>query len=180
VVGQICFFVFVIVCVALHPGIVLKANEGGISNYGVHLKTALPYTLSLFLLSAYFLRAANYYVGASSVRRCLRIILTGYAGIVFAELLSTYSYTLNTTLKDIHFGIGTVLIVWVAAASVWMYGLERHRRWTNIFIAIQLTGSVLAILCVAGTLHVLFAAEMIIDVGFAPLLIQTCRDYGVE
>ena len=42
--GQISFGFFITVCVALHPGFVLKWNEGGVSNYGVHLKTALPYT----------------------------------------------------------------------------------------------------------------------------------------
>ena len=42
--GQISFGFFITVCVALPPGFVLKSNEGGVSNYGVHLKTALPYT----------------------------------------------------------------------------------------------------------------------------------------
>ena len=47
--GQILFVLFIGVCVALHPGIVLKSNEGGVSNYGIHIKTALPYTLALGL-----------------------------------------------------------------------------------------------------------------------------------
>ena len=57
--AEVAFLVFTGVCVALHPGFVLKGNEGGLSDYGVHLKTALPYTLSLVLLVAYNLRAAS-------------------------------------------------------------------------------------------------------------------------
>jgi hypothetical protein len=40
--GEFAFLLFTGVCVALHPGIVLKWNEGGMSNYGLHLKTAVP------------------------------------------------------------------------------------------------------------------------------------------
>ena len=51
VTGEVAFVLFTGVCVALHPGFVLKRNEGGLSDYGVHIKTTVPYTLSLVLLS---------------------------------------------------------------------------------------------------------------------------------
>jgi hypothetical protein len=40
--GQLLLAFFLALCVALHPGFVLKSDEGGMSNYGIHLKTFAP------------------------------------------------------------------------------------------------------------------------------------------
>jgi len=66
-VGQWGFAGGVAIAVALHPGFVLKANEGGISDYGVHLRTAVPYDLALvcaalgaYLAATHARDSANY------------------------------------------------------------------------------------------------------------------------
>ena len=45
--------------VALHPGFVLARREGGISEYGVHVKTAVLYTLAWVVLAVGNMRAAR-------------------------------------------------------------------------------------------------------------------------
>src|SRR5271170_2555696 len=98
--GEVAFLVLTGVCIALHPGFVLKRDEGGLSNYGVHIKTAIPYTLSLALLVVYNLRAASLDTDDDQRSRRLRFLLRGYGSVLVAVLLSTYVYSLNGVLKN--------------------------------------------------------------------------------
>ena len=173
--GQICFGVFIVVCVALHPGFVLKWNEGGMSDYGAHLETAGPYTLALLGLAEFSRRAASLYRHGDRTTRRLQQVLYAYSAIVLVMLVSTYVYTLNVALRDFHFGFGTVLILFEVSSSVWMFLLFRRVVWDGVFLAMQLAGSVLSLITIVGVLHVLFFAEMLTGAGFAGLLIHTSR-----
>jgi hypothetical protein len=173
--GQVCFGLFIAVCVALHPGFVLKWNEGGMSDYGSHIETALPYTLALLGLAEFSRRAASLYRENDRTTRRLRRVLYFYSAIVVVMLVSTYVYTLNFTLRDFHFGLGTVLILFEVSSSVWMFLLFRRVVWDGIFLAMQIAGSVLCLVTIVGVLHVLFFAEMLTGAGFAGLIIHTSR-----
>lgn len=173
--GQVCFVGFIAVCVALHPGIVLKWNEGGVSNYGIHIKTALPYTIALALLAYYSRRAAILYVSRDPFARQLHRILNAYSLIIIVMLLSTYVYSVNHVLRDIHIGFGTVLITFSSVSSIWMFSRFRRLKWDGVFLIIQLTGALLALVTIVGVLHFLFLAEELANTGFACLLIHCAR-----
>jgi hypothetical protein len=178
--GQICFGLFIAVCVALHPGFVLKWNEGGMSDYGAHLETAVPYTLALLGLAAFSRRAGSLYRENDRTTQRLRRVLYGYSTIVLVMLVSTYVYTLNIALRDFHFGFGTLLILFEVASSVWMFLLFRRFVWDGIFLGMQIVGSVLSLVTIVGALHVLFFAEMLTGAGFAGLIIHTSRCVSSE
>jgi hypothetical protein len=173
--GQICFGLFIAICVALHPGFVLKWNEGGMSDYGSHIETALPYTLALLGLAEFSRRAASLYRQSDRTTRRLRRVLYFYSAIVLVMLVSTYVYTLNFTLRDFHFGFGTILILFEVSSSVWMFLLFRRLMWDGILLIMQIVGSVLCLVTIVGVLHVLFFAEMLTGAGFAGLIIHTSR-----
>ncbi len=170
--GQLCFVVFIGVCVALHPGFVLKRNEGGISNYGPHLKTAVAYSIALLGLAELSRRAGASLGGGSAARR-LRHVLYFYFVIVLIMLVTSYVYTLDSALRDVHFAFGTLLIVFEVVSSWWMLRLTRRLWWDGVFWAIQLVGSILCLVTIAGALHVLFVGEMVTWAGFAGLLIDS-------
>jgi hypothetical protein len=170
--GQIGFAVFIGVCVVLHPGFVLKANEGGISDYGVHAKTLAPYTLALGLPGVLTYLAARRLPVVSPDARRLRAVLFAYAALITLTLLSTYPYTLNRTLADVHIAVGAVVTVFESGASLWMY--RAVRRYATVLVA-QLVGLVLGGLTIIGVLHVLFASEVISGVAFAYLLVRTTQ-----
>ena len=178
--GEVLFLFFTAVSVALHPGFVIARDEGGMSNYGLHLKTAVPYTLALALLVLYSARAASIYEGGNQRTRRLRQLILAYSAVVFSILLSTYFYSLNEALTDIHFSLGTALIAVVGVGSIWMYQLWPATSATRTLLALQLSGDVLALLTVVGTLHLLFLTEILSNVAFATLLIQTCRRVAAE
>jgi hypothetical protein len=170
--GQIGFAVFIGVCVVLHPGFVLKANEGGISDYGVHAKTLAPYTLALGLPGVLTYLAARRLPVVSPDARRLRAVLFAYAALITLTLLSTYPYTLNRTLADVHIAVGAVVTVFESGTSLWMY--RAVRRYAMVLVA-QLVGLVLGGLTIIGVLHVLFTSEVISGVAFAYLLVRTTQ-----
>jgi hypothetical protein len=180
VVGELGFLFFTAVCVALHPGFVLKRNEGGMSNYGLHIKTAVPYTLALGLLALYSRRAAKLYSGGDARTRRLRSLLLTYSTIVFAVLLSTYFYSLNLALKDLHFALGTALIVVVGVGSLWLFRLWRPTVGSGFVLFVQLVGDALALLSALGTVRALFLSELLSNIGFAVLVIRTARKVALE
>ncbi len=178
--GEVLFLFFIAVCVAIHPGYVLKRNEGGMSNYGLHIETGIPYTIALVALALYSRRAARSYRDGDRRSQRLRQILLAYCVIVLAVLLSTYFYSMNLALRDVHFALGTALIVLVGFASLWMYRQWAPSRGVTALLLVQLVGDVLALGTVVGALHVLFLSEIVSNLGFASLLLRSCRRVAIE
>jgi len=169
--GQVSFFVLMSFSVALHPGFVFKLNEGGISNYGIHLKTAIPYSLAFVLCSFFSIRAARLYRRSETIARLFRYLLYAYSCLLLLTLLSTYGYKLNAELKQAHVVAGVATIAFELVASAWMYA-HLNSTWDTVFLVLQLAGFVLAGLTFLGDLHVLFLGQALADAGFALLLIH--------
>ncbi|MGA2969352.1 MAG: hypothetical protein ABSE75_06065 [Acidimicrobiales bacterium] len=170
--GQLLLAFFLALCVALHPGFVLKSDEGGMSNYGIHLKTFAPYTLSLGFPMLLSFLAARLFVGEGDSLQQFRQLLRCYAWLLILTLASTYSYSLNSVLRDLHIVFGAALVIFQMIASVWMYRLLR-RRLDGALLAAELVGFVLAVLTISGALHVLFFTQVLTSGAFAVLLVRS-------
>jgi hypothetical protein len=177
--GQIGLLFFLVVSVALHPGFVLKADEGGMSNYGVHIKTAAAYTLALGLPILFSVLAIRLTHSDDPLVRRLRLVLVVYCWLMLLTLVSTYVYTLNTTLKDFHIVFGSTLTVFQSAASVWMYLILRPVAWDRVIFSVQILGFLLASLTIAGVFHLLFVGEVVTFGAFALLLVHTAKKLEV-
>jgi hypothetical protein len=170
--GQVTFALFIAFCVALSPHYVLGRNEGGISNFGVHAKTVVPYSIALLTPALLSFGASRLGVRANPRRRQLRCVLVNYSALLLLTLLTTYTYKINTALKDIHVGVGAIITVFEMGASLWMY---RELRAMVAVLLVEFVGFVLATLTIFGALHLLFVTQMMVGVAFAVFLIQTCR-----
>ena len=177
--GQLCFLLFIGVCIAIRPGFVLKGNEGGISNYGPHLQTAFAYTAALLGLAEFSRRAGTLFRSDDDPNaQRLRRVLYFYFVFVLAMLVTSYFYTVNHALRDVHFGFGTLLIVFEVATSWWMFRLFRRLIWDGVFLILQLSGSIVCLVTIVGAIHVLFVGEMVTWIGFSGLIIHTSRYLG--
>jgi hypothetical protein len=172
--GEVAFLVFMAVSVALHPGYVLARKEGGISEYGVHIKTAVLYTFAWAVLAGSNMRAARVCGGRGVRSRKVRNLLLFYSAATLPVLISTYFYSLDAVLKYIHYGFGAVLVVFMSAAAYWLYRQLPDVTWARAILWVQVLGSMAALLSIVGVFHVLFCAESISNVGCAILLAKTC------
>lgn len=170
--GQVAFALLIALCVALHPGFVLKANEGGMSNYGVHAKTFLPYTVALLIPIVITVRVSRRATPNSPTARRFVALLRLYSALLFLILITTFPYTLDQGFKILHVVAGALIIIFESVASVWMYRAIRSRFFVLI---VQLAGLVLATLTLLGALHVLFLSQLVTGVPFAVLLVRATR-----
>jgi hypothetical protein len=174
--GQWGFALGITVAVALHPGFVLKANEGGVSDYGVHLKTALPYDLAFACAALGAYSAARHARDSANLPRELRMVLLTYATLVTLTLATTFGYTLDRPQRDLHVGVGIGLSVFEVVVTWWMY---RERRGDLALVLVQLAGFVLGAVTVVGLIHLLFVSEIATGASFALLLYRTTRQPSV-
>jgi hypothetical protein len=170
--GQIGFALFIALCVALSPHYVLKANEGGISNFGVHLRTIVPYSIALLVPAALTYAASRLVVPVDARPRYLQIILVAYSALILLTLLTTYTYKIDEPLKVVHVGVGAIITIFEMGATLWMY---RELHALLAVLVVQVIGFVLATLTIFGALHVLFATQIAVGVPFAWFLVRTCR-----
>ena len=156
ILGQVLMAASLAVCVGLHPGLVLKKNEGGLSNYGIHLRTAIPYSIALLAAGVSCL-----YVAASDIRlsRSDHVILLVYGLSMIAVLFSSYPYLINHVWHTLHVDCGVVLITWEFFTAWWLT-LRSHFRQRWIWQLGQSAGSVLLLLTFTGQLHDLFVAQV--------------------
>lgn len=153
--------------VSLHPGLVLKEDEGGLSNYGIHIRTAIPYSLALLAAGLSCL-----YVAASDIRlsRCARLILWGYGLSMVAVLCSTYPYTLGPVWHALHEGCDGVLITWEFFTAWWLTLRSNFaQRW--LWQLGQSAGSLLVLMTVEGQLHILFVAQVMTGVCWGVVML---------
>jgi hypothetical protein len=171
--SQVCFVVLLGVCVALKPGLVIKRNEGGVSNYGVHWKTVAPYSLAYAVDAALLARAARLLdrLAMSRLGRLLRILSV----LLIVTLVTTYGYTSATALKDVHFTVGSILILFEGASAPWLWRLTRRGVAASAGVATTFAGLVLCVLATLDVWHVLFAGQVLVIAGYAPLLTGAVR-----
>lgn len=170
--GEVAFLFFMGVGVSLHPGYVLASHEGGISEYGVHIKTALLYTLGWTVLACGNMRAARACRGGGIRSEKVRTLLLTYSAASLLVLVSTYFYSLDAVLSYIHYGFAAVLVVFMSAAGYWSYRQLVNISWARAVLWVQLLGSISTLLSIVGALHVLFFAESVSNVGCAVLLVR--------
>jgi hypothetical protein len=173
--GEVAFLLFMGISVTLHPGYVLAQHEGGISEYGLHAKTAVLYTLAWAVLAFCNLRAARHCASGDARSGIIRKLLLSYSAVSLLVLVSTYFYSINAVLKYIHFGFGAVLIVFMSGASFWLCRQLPSVSWARTILVAQVLGSIAALLSIVAIVHVLFFAESLSNVGCAVLLVRTCR-----
>jgi len=178
--SQLSLLSFVALCVALHPGLVLKWNEGGLSNYGIHVKTVVPYTLGFALCSFFAFATARTLAARSHLAKQMRLLLNVYGSLVLFSMLSTYGYTLNEPLKLLHIVSGIAIILFGTGASLWMFARLRSSRSDSVWLAIQVAGFALALIDFFNVLHVLFLAQLLTGVGFGFLVVHAVRRSGAN
>jgi len=171
--SQWCLAFFSAVCVALHPGLVLKWNEAGFSNYGIHIATAIPYSIAFLGCAFFAARAARLLVGLKSSARHFAVMLVMYVVLMLCSLVSTYGYTLNHFLKNTHTVVGIVTMLFEPLASLWMYRRLRTTAWTRTLLVLELLGLATAAIDYFAILHVLFLAQVLTAFAFGALLVRS-------
>jgi hypothetical protein len=170
--SQCCLFFFWAVCIALEPRFLLERDEGGLSNFGVHARTVVPYSLAFLLPALLIARAALAIDEVDTTARRFRRILLALAWLLLAVLVSTYCYKLNVELRDLHIGVAIAMLCFETAASAWIALAVTGRLVDRVLLGVQVAGLVIAALTLVGVLHLLFLAQLVTSAAFGALLVR--------
>lgn len=178
--SQVSLLGFLLLCLLLIPHFLLESNEGGVSNYGIHAKTFIPYTLAFGLCGLLTLRAAWLLPHNRPHYRPLRLSLI-IVGILFLLVLfTTYPYKVNSIFDNLHLDASTALILFETALSLW-WSIRLVRDLPNfIASAAQLVGFVLALLTRFNVIHWLFVAELVLSTAFAVIIVRVVAWYCAQ
>jgi hypothetical protein len=172
VLSQASAFGFLLICVALLPKYLFARNEGGISNYGVHRLTVIPFTLAFLGCSLFIFKAAQAMPRQPKTYKLVRRLLLTLGVLQLLLMASTYPYQLNTFLGDLHLLVQSILFVSELVAGGWLaLGLAGNTS-NRLLFACQVCASVLLLLTLAGNVHVLFVAQLLNQASFGLILIR--------
>ncbi len=170
--SQLSFFAFLGVCIGLMPRYLLSSDQGGISNYGIHAATVVPYTLALLVSGVLLLVAARTAPAAPRSARVLRAGMCAVGVLSVLVLASTYAYKVNTALHTAHVAVASVAVVVEIVLGAWIAATIRRRpRVTALACCALVAGGALAALTLASVLHLLFVSQLLTSASFAVLLI---------
>jgi hypothetical protein len=172
-ISQLCLLLDLAICLILIPHFLFARNEGGMSNYGIHLKTVIPYSLG-FLLAAFFvIRAALTIKNSSASLRRLRRLLICYFIILLLILISTYGYKTNIYLKDTHIVV-TIATFWFELLSaLWLCWVFLRDKMNIFLLVCQFIGLIIGSLTFFGSLHLLFTSQLITIITFGAILVRS-------
>lgn len=178
--SQVALFSLLLACIALQPTYLLRRDEGGLSNFGVHVTTVAPYSLAFLLCALLLARAASLVEVVDPTTHRYRSLLVVLSCLVLLVLLSTYPYRLDLALRDVHIGVGAVLICVESAASIWIVRSIVRDRWSVVTLGVQLAGFVVATATFLGLLQVLFTAQLVTSLAFGVLLVRGAAHVGLD
>lgn len=173
--AQVNLVGWLVVCLLLSSQYLLQADEGGISNYGTHARTVLPYTLA-FLVSAGCVYLAGRRLPLETRRRTQLVrLLKIVAGLYVVVLASTYMYQRASLFRDVHALSSTLLAVFELTTGLWLVRTLLGDWLQYVALSLLFTGFVLGLLTAQGWLHMLFIAEVTIGSAYGVLLVRAVR-----
>jgi hypothetical protein len=166
--AQLWFLVLILVCFALQPQ-ALTANDG-LSYFGVHWQTIIPFGLACTLAGFFTLRAADTLPPArwplGLVAQVLRV-----SGLLLAGILFT-PYSIGPIFDSIHRLFGTVLFLSQLGLAGWLSLRGRLSVFNALLLLLQFTGGVLAYLSLNDWLPFEVLGQLLFQAAFGLLIIR--------
>jgi hypothetical protein len=170
--SQLTFFGGIFVCVVLQPHYLFSADEGGISNYGVHLRTAVPYSIALGGTALLVGLTARVTPVVTREGRRVAAGLWAFSILLVCVLATTYPYQHGTALKDLHIVVGGLAVGFEVAAATWAATTILGSVGDRAALIVEFAGGVLAACTLAGLAHLLFVSQLVTSVAFGFLLVR--------
>ena len=169
--SQLVYLGLLAVCLAIDPGVATHRDEGGLSNFGIHVATVVPYTgafagAAILLLAG--ARAAPVGPAANGFARWCRVL----AVALLCVLASTYAYKRDVALHDLHIAVSVAASALEVALGAWLVGTTARDATTTGALVLLAAAALLGVITLAGGAHLLFVAQAVGAVAFAVVLVR--------
>ncbi len=142
----------------------------GISEFGVHIDTAIPLGIGLFIASFNIWAVANHLRSKATdaaVAQSFRAIS------ILIVLIVLTPYAIDTIFNWIHMVIGTLLFLDQLALSIHVIKVCNRETKLVLLFALEIFGGILAALSLPNhMLSYMFQGEVLFQIGFALILFK--------
>lgn len=166
--SQFSFFGSLVVCFMLEPTVI--ASNLGISYYGNHKLTIIPYLLGLLLTSYFIIKAARALPRMSRTFNALAEALIAIALLIVGVLLTPYSVT--TLFDRAHVLASGILFVVELVLATWLIMMTYGDRVSLALLIIQIFGAIIATVSLVTSIELMLTGQVITQLAFGLLLIR--------
>jgi len=145
--------------------------EAGVSNYAVHPRTGFVYSLGFLLCAGFLLAAAGQLPANNRNLLVWRYALAGLAALFIINLLSTFPYTINHSLNNLH-KLADIVLMSAELLMGLFLACVLAESWLILgLFALQAVGMLVVLMTAEGRLHLLFLSQQLTGLVFAALLV---------
>jgi hypothetical protein len=172
--SQVTLYATVLLCVALAPSS-LSANSG-LSYFGVHKLTVIPFGLGL-LVSAYFiLKSTHFLPAATTGHKRLGLALRTISLLIVGIVVTPYS--LGNWFDGVHrvFGITLFSVQLLLAIQITVF---IKRDWPNwALLNLQLAGGLLSLIYLSPPQGFLIQGQLLFQLAFSIILLRNADAFS--
>ncbi len=144
--------------------------NGGVSNYGNHYGTVIPYTIAFAANIIYVYMAAEALMLLDRKFKYLSRYLSILCAITLMVFISTFPRRFGMIFSEIHDNVSIFLFSYELLLALWLL-FKWPKLDTLAYLLIMIVGSAVALLSAVHTLHFMFVGQMVGALGFALLFV---------
>lgn len=169
--AQLCFFGLLLLCFAMLPtGL---STDTGITYFGTHWPTAIPYFFSYALCGAFMLKAADSLPQHQLIARGLRSI------VVLLPFVLLTPFTLNYLFDWSHRVISGALFLIELFLTIRLVAGQKGLL-NLLLLAFQAIGGLIAMFSLANILHTEILGQLMFQLAFGVLLVRLVAQLTAE
>jgi hypothetical protein len=169
-VGQVVLALCLFTCLAIIPSYFFSFDQGGVSNYGTEPRTTGLFVLGFGVATLCTFLAGRTLPQKTKRRNQLQLGLYVLACLYLLVMLTTFSYKLNETFRELHGYASIALFVGMLVGALWLRFVavrDSPGRWAFVVFCVSLGAGVLTVL---GVLHLLFTVQLVCGMAFGYML----------
>jgi hypothetical protein len=147
-------------------------SQSGVSNYGAHLETVVPYSLAFIIASVGALAAARAMPKQNTTHQLFARALSLLGVLYIAVLLSTYPYQLTGPFRNLHIATGMLLYGLIIVLATWCTFFIRKDILAGILFGMLLVGVGLTLISFFKIINYLLLGQMLTGLSFSLIIIR--------
>lgn len=171
--SQIAIYAAFLICIALEPSS-LGANSG-LSYFGVHRLTIIPFGFGMLLGSYFIMRASHYLTAMTRAARWLNLALRGIALLVVGIVITPYTF--GGWFDVAHRTFGITLFSLQLVIALWMI-IFNKRSWLNYgLIGLQIVGGLISLVYLNPTHGYLIQGQLLFQMAFSAIILRNSASF---
>lgn len=169
--SQISLFSSLAVCFLLVPKVIY--DNRGVSYFGNHHLTIVPYAIGL-ILTSYFMFKASVALPTKNKRVVLLSKVLKVMAVLLIGVLLT-PYKISDTMYHIHVGVGSLLFSIQFFLIIWLVVNTPTSKSNRFLLGTLLLGNVISMISLLPTVQIMLLGQIITQLSFGLLLIRTTQ-----